>query len=123
MKVRGFHKKIVLPKSDVFAELKRRVPNIQTHKTTFVNLKNMTTLMLMKKMLDYPITDEGDIAFIKNEFLKWETTFKEVGQTKTPEGRMSFQDKLRFINILANEDAVREAYLRSTDGKNRSGLD
>eukprot|EP00956_Cyclotella_meneghiniana_P022213 scaffold41684_cov81-Cyclotella_meneghiniana.AAC.1 len=34
--------------------------------------------MLMRKLLDYPITDEGDIAFIKNKFLKWEITFQEM---------------------------------------------
>ena len=60
LKTRGFHKKLVLAKNDVFAELKRRVPNIQASRQTGVNLK---IYGLMQKLLGYPVIDPGDIAF------------------------------------------------------------
>jgi hypothetical protein len=123
LKSRGFHKKLVLAKNDVFAELKRRVPNIQSSRQTFVNLKNTTVYGLMQKLLEYPITDPGDITFIKSEFLKWETTFQGMVQPKSSDGRLTFEDKLRVIHIIATDDVVRAEYLRSTDGKNRAMLD
>lgn len=123
LKARGFHKKLVLTKNDVFVELKRRVPNIQGSRKTKVNLKNTTNYGIMQKLLEYPITDPGDIAFIKNEFLNWELTFEGMTVSKSSDGRLSFDDKLRFIHIIANDEVVRAEYLRCTDGKNRTGVD
>lgn len=126
LKTRGFHKKLVLTKSDVFAELKRRVPNIQANRKTRVNLNNTKIYGLMQKLLEYPLSDPEDILFIKSEFLKWETTFDGMAQTNSSDGSrmtLTFEDRLRFIHILANVDEVRAEYLRSTDGKNRASVD
>jgi hypothetical protein len=77
----------------------------------------------MQRLLEYPLTDPEDILFIKNEFLKWETSFAGMAPTNSSEGRMTFEDKLRFIHILANVDVVWAEYLRSTDGKSRVDVD
>ena len=99
------------------------MPNIQASRQTRVNLKNTTVYGLMQKLLECPVIDPGDIAFIKSEFLKWETTFEGMSQSKSSDGRLTFEDKLRVIHIIANDDVVRAEYLRSTDGKKRAGVD
>ena len=72
----------------------------------------------MTNLLKTPITDPGNINFIKAEFLTHSSVIEQMqenGKTKKV-----VADKiacLRFIVILCKNDDVRAAFLQSTDGK------
>jgi hypothetical protein len=128
--MKGYYSKIILPKTDIMAELLRRVPNIQDDKKTKVNMKNTKIEGLMERLTRYPIRDKGDIQFIKSEFYLHETSLEPVVNAKADEDglagskkTMSSSDRLRFIIILANNDTVRVAFLKSTDRKTREEID
>jgi hypothetical protein len=109
----------VLSKKEIAEEIKRRCPRDKG-----VNHNNKNVEQLMSELLKTPITDSGDIDFIKSEFQIYSSVIEQMLE----EGRnkKTVADKiarLRFIVILCSNDDVRAAYLRSTDGKTREEID
>ena len=122
LKIRGFYKRLVLPKKHVASELKRRVPLKR------VNTNNTKTSKIMELLLQHSLTDNRDIECIKAEFAKivsaieLEVTGGEDDGLGGPT-KLNMTHRLRLLLILIGNDEVLQAFHRSTDFKDKDGVD
>ena len=78
MAKKGNQNKIKVTKAMIFSELKRRVPDIQAHRKSKVNMNNTTIEQLMDLLTRYHLTSDDDISFIENEFMRHEAILERA---------------------------------------------
>jgi hypothetical protein len=119
---RGFTKRLIVSKDVILDEYLRRNP------TGKVNKKNTPVPAAMLLLAEYPLTDDGDISFIKAQMEVQATTITsqlqaEEEDVETGAARITKIDRLRFIVILTTYDDLMAAYLQHTDKKTVTEVD
>ena len=120
--LRGYTKKLILGKKFLADELKRRAPEVKP------NFNNTKLPKFMELLIEHPITDPGDISFIKSEYKNLEERLAPEATSDDDDGlggphRITMQHRLRFLLILVNKDEVLTAYRQSTNDKSGKLVD
>ena len=119
---KGYKTKFKVSREKVANEITRRNPSYK------INWNNKKLEDLRKILAQYPITDESDLELIKKEDEKFRLILENqlAAEEEDPQvgtGRIRDIDRLRFVVILCTEEKVTEAYLASTNSKDREEVE
>lgn len=122
---KGMKSKLIASRKDQHNELLRRKPDAFTARLTENSKSNTTINQYMRELTKFPLTDPGDISFIKRQLTLIQANFEQEAKSTAERAtsRMTFNDRLRYILIFEKEESVLAAYLSHTNGLTRDQVD
>ena len=119
---KGYKSKLVATKDMMRGEYVCRIPQGKA------SAKNTTVTKYMELLCKHPLDDPGDLIFIEEEL---QTFLQSISNQFTAEAenpvdgnlRLTKIDRLRFLVLFVGNETVMATYLRSTDGKDRIGVE